>query len=141
MKKVILGLLLIAQPGFATVQVVKNCQAVEAEQSKKDFVSSSKYEILQFLSGNALQVAISQVEVAKSVIKGLKIALDSDYTYKLSFLGKTYDALNVDLGGNGQTLVFVEGTDQLVNMGFFDGDLYVEGKRCHKVVLPGDTQF
>ncbi|OFZ29321.1 MAG: hypothetical protein A2622_07855 [Bdellovibrionales bacterium RIFCSPHIGHO2_01_FULL_40_29] len=152
MKKIILTLSILlltvttsagtSDIGSAT-QVIKNCSDAEAVQHRSDFISQEEGSSLSALYRNSetKTVMMAQVKRAMQILQASSIEPTNDYKYKLNYLGTTYDAINIDMGGNGHTVVFMENTIQEVNFFFYDGDMYINNKRCKNVTLPGGVQF
>jgi len=134
-------LLLVLSQSLANASSVVNCSDVERVQKQPNFISMGAASEITALKGSAKRLALAQFELTKKIFNSPRSSVETSYTYKLTLSGVRYDALNIDIGGNGGTAVFQEGTTKASIISFVDGDLYVNGKRCRNVELPGDRQF
>ncbi|MFN8792320.1 MAG: hypothetical protein ACK5Y2_12775 [Bdellovibrionales bacterium] len=134
-------LLLVLSQSLANASSIINCSDVERAQKQPNFISMGASSEIAALKGTAKRLALAQFELTKKMFNSPGSSVETSYTYKLTLSGVRYDALNIDVGGNGATAVFQEGTTKAATISFFDGDLYVNGRRCRNVELPGDRQF
>lgn len=136
-----ISLLSVSALAANKVQIAKDCAAVEAVQKKKNFIGMESAKDINSFKGAELKLRKDQLTRAMNDFNITLPVSYSNYYYELTFMGKKYDAISFEAGDNGATTVFIKNTLTITNLSFFDGDMYVDRKRCRKVTLESDTQY